>query len=38
MPHFDDVYDQLRTQMTRMAQIQQQVDMLVSKVAKLEKP
>jgi hypothetical protein len=37
MPHFDDVYHQLQTQMTRMAQLQQQVDALVAKVARLEK-
>jgi hypothetical protein len=32
MKHFDDVYQQLNIQMRRMAQMQQQVDLLDSKV------
>jgi hypothetical protein len=36
MTHFDDVYQQLNVQMKRMAQIQQQVDLLVAKVRRLE--
>jgi hypothetical protein len=36
MTHFDDVYQQLNIQMKRMAQIQQQVDVLVAKMRKLE--
>ena len=32
MKHFDDVYQQLNIQMKRMAQMQQQVDILDSKV------
>ena len=36
MTHFDDVYQQLNIQMKRMAQIQQQVDVLISKPAGLE--
>jgi hypothetical protein len=32
MTHFDDVYQQLSIQMTRMAQIQAQVDALVAAV------
>jgi hypothetical protein len=35
MTHFDDVYQQLNIQMKRMAQIQQQVDLLVVQVARL---
>jgi hypothetical protein len=30
MTHFDDVYMQLNIQMKRMAQIQQQVDLLIA--------
>jgi hypothetical protein len=30
MKHFDDVYHQLNIQMKRMAQIQQQVDVLIA--------
>ncbi|HEV3060056.1 MAG TPA: hypothetical protein VGY48_17550 [Vicinamibacterales bacterium] len=30
MTHFDDVYSQLNIQMKRMAQIQQQVDVLIA--------
>ena len=38
MTHFDDVYRQLDIQMTRMAQIQAQVDVLAATVnAKLTK-
>jgi hypothetical protein len=36
MTHFDDVYQQLNIQMKRMAQIQQQVDVLIAKVTRLE--
>ena len=32
MTHFDDVYRQLNTQMTRMGQIQAQLDVLVATV------
>ena len=32
MPHFDDVYRQLEIQMTRMGQIQAQLDMLTAAV------
>jgi hypothetical protein len=35
MTHFDDVYQQLNIQMKRMAQVQQQVDVLIAEVAKL---
>jgi hypothetical protein len=38
MTHFDDVYQQLNIQMKRMAQMQQQVDLLIAQVARLEKP
>jgi hypothetical protein len=31
MKHFDDVYQQLNIQMKRMAQIQQQLDLLIAK-------
>jgi hypothetical protein len=31
MTHFDDVYQQLNIQMKRIAQIQQQVDVLIAK-------
>jgi hypothetical protein len=34
MKHFDDVYQQLNIQMKRMAQIQQQVDLLVAQNTK----
>jgi hypothetical protein len=37
MTHFDDVYQQLNIQMKRMAQMQQQVDVLVAHVARLTK-
>jgi hypothetical protein len=37
MTHFDDVYQQLNIQMKRMAQIQQQVDVLIANVARLGK-
>jgi hypothetical protein len=37
MTHFDDVYQQLNIQMKRMAQLQQQVDVLVAQVARLTK-
>ena len=36
MTHFDDVYQQLNIQMKRMAQIQQQVDVLIAKVVRLD--
>ena len=36
MSHFDDVYQQINIQMKRIAQIQQQVDLLVSEIARLE--
>ena len=32
MTHFDDVYQQLNIQMKRMAQIQQQVDLLTARL------
>jgi len=37
MTHFDDVYMQLNIQTKRIAQIQHQVDVLVSQVVKLSK-
>jgi hypothetical protein len=36
MIHFDDVYQQLDIQMKRMAQIQQQVDVLIAKIRRAE--
>jgi hypothetical protein len=36
MTHFDDVYQQLNIQMKRMAQIQQQVDLLIAQLARLD--
>jgi collagen triple helix repeat protein len=36
LTHFDDVYQQLNVQMKRMAQIQQQVDLLVAQVRQLK--
>jgi hypothetical protein len=37
MAHFDDVYLQLNIQMKRMAQIQQQVDVLIANVEQLRR-
>jgi hypothetical protein len=34
MKHFDDVYQQLNIQMKRMAQIQQQVDLLIAQTVR----